>query len=431
MRGVFLAVIFVSSILLTACNEQAASVVDGEQMVEVWVQTSKESPEGQVMYDTVQQFNEKFEGRYEANIEFIPRGGGGGGYEDKVNAAVSTETLPDVLTLDGPNTAAYAEAEIIAPVGQYISDKEDLLPSIVDQGTYDEKLYAVGYSESGVGIYYNKDMFKEAGIDLETLPTIEEPWDWNQFMELSAKLKDTFNEPAIDMGLDDKSEWLMYAFTPFLWSQGGQVVSNNGEKAEGYFNNEDGLAAMSFIQEMQNKNYTTISPSENGFETGKYPMMMSGSWSIQQMETNYQDIDYGIMPYPTSPETNELVSPTGSWQYAMSTSARNKEASGALIDFMTSTEAMVDMSLGNSVLPARYSAAEDLEDEVSPQMNTLIEQNKASGKARPVIPAYPQVTRAFQQTITGLSFYESKAELKELLDEKAQEMQTAIDRRNK
>ena len=61
-------------------------------------------------------------------------------------------------------------------------------------------------------------------------------------------------------------------------------------------------------------------------------------------------------------------------------------------------------------LPARESAAEELEDQVSPQMNKLIEQNAASGQPRPVIPAYPQVTRAFQQTVTGLSFYEGTDE---------------------
>ncbi|WP_101845673.1 ABC transporter substrate-binding protein [Halobacillus sp. Marseille-P3879] len=429
MKHVILTFVLAGSLFLTACNTEESSSTSGEETISMWVQTSKESPEGEVMFDTVQQFNDEYEGTYEAEIEFIPRSGGGGGYEDKVNAAVSTETLPDVLTLDGPNTAAYAEADIIAPIGKYLSDKDDFLPSIIDQGTYEDELYAIGYSESGVGIFYNKDMFEEAGIDLDSLPTVEDPWDWNQFMDLSKKLTETFDTPAIDMGLDDKSEWLMYAFAPFLWSQGGQVVSEDGEQAAGVFNNEDGVKAMSFIQEMQNKNYTTISPSENGFETGKYPMMMSGSWSIQMLETSYQDIDYDIMPYPVSPDTNELVSPTGSWQYAMSTSAENEEAAGALIDFLTTTEALVDISLGNTVLPARYSAAEELEDQVTPQMNKLIEQNTASGQPRPVLPAYPQVTRAFQQTVTGLSFYETD-ELQQLLDEKAQEMQTAIDRRN-
>ena len=41
------------------------------------------------------------------------------------------------------------------------------------QGTYDGKFYAFGYSESNVGVYYNKKMFKEAGIDEASLPTLE------------------------------------------------------------------------------------------------------------------------------------------------------------------------------------------------------------------------------------------------------------------
>ena len=190
------------------------------------------------------------------------------------------------------------------------------------------------------------------------------------------------------------------------------------------------MEALNFVQEMLNKGYTTLSPSENGFLTGKYPMLMSGSWTIQQIETSYDDLDYGIMPYPTSPETNELVSPSGSWQYAMTQGTDNKEAAGALIDFMTTTEAMVDISLGNGVLPARHSAAEELEGQVSPQMSTLIEQNTASAHPRPIVPAYPQVTRAFQQTLTGLAYYETTEEMRDLLDQKAREMQTAIDRRN-
>ncbi|RKD76404.1 carbohydrate ABC transporter substrate-binding protein (CUT1 family) [Sinobaca qinghaiensis] len=417
-----------TALLLSACGNEAESD-GGDNEISLWVQTSSESPEGQAMQGSVEKFNEQFKGTYTANIEFIPRGGGGGGYEDKVNAAVSTGTLPDVLTLDGPNTAAYAESEIIAPLDGVISNTEDLLPSIVEQGTYEDEMYAVGYSESSVGIYYNKEMLEQAGVDLETLPTVDEPWTWDEFTQLSEKLTDYYEVPAIDMGLNDNSEWLMYAFSPFLWSQGGEITSEDGRQAETVFNSEANMKAMSFLQHMLNNDYTTISPAENGFETGQYPMKMSGSWTMEQLDTNYQDIDYDIMPYPVSPDTGELVTPTGSWQYAMSTATENEEGAGELIDFLTSTEAVVDISLANSVLPSRYSAIEEIEDDVSPQMNTLIEQNEASGKARPVLPEYPQITRSFQQTISGLPYYEDQAGLQELLDEKAKEMQTSLERR--
>ena len=138
--------------------------------------------------------------KYKVVTEYIPRSGSGGGYEDKVNAAITTNSLPDVITLDGPNTAAYAKSKVITPLDDYLKDNnmEDVLDSIKQQGTYDGKFYAFGYSESNVGIYYNKKMFKEAGIDESSLPTLKKPWTWDEFKAVSKKLKDHFKEAAID-----------------------------------------------------------------------------------------------------------------------------------------------------------------------------------------------------------------------------------------
>lgn len=427
MKRVSAVLILCFVLILSACSNKTEDTEEERNVVKMWVQTSREDSEGKVMQKTVDRFNEVYEGQYKAIIEFIPRSGSGGGYEDKINAAITTNTLPDVITLDGPNTAAYAKAGAIAPIEDYITDQEDFLPSIIAQGTYDDHLYAIGYSESGVGIYYNEKMLEEAGIDLNELPTVDDPWDWNEFSVLLEKLQETYGGPVVDMGFNDKSEWLMYAFAPLLWSEGGEIVSEDGKHAVGVFNDEKALTTMMFIQSLIQNEYSTISPSENGFETGKYPLKFSGSWTMQVLEENYADVAYGIMPYPTSPNSKELVSPSGSWQYAMSGTTEKKEAAGKLIDFMVSTEATADISLGNSVLPPRYSTIEKIEDEVSPQMQVLIEQNTKTGRARPVIPEYPQITRAFQQTISDVVYFESKKDVQKLLDHKAKQMQNAID----
>ena len=55
--------------------------------------------------------------------------------------------------------------------------KEDIMPSILAQGIYDDKLYTLGLWDSSVAIYYNKDMLEEVGI---TVPTkIEDAWTWD------------------------------------------------------------------------------------------------------------------------------------------------------------------------------------------------------------------------------------------------------------
>ncbi|WP_371018096.1 ABC transporter substrate-binding protein [Pseudalkalibacillus sp. JSM 102089] len=413
------------AVVVTACSDEKASSGNTNE-VSMWVHTSNETAEGKAMQSLIDQFNEENEDGYKAKIEFIPRSGSGGGYEDKINAALTTDSLPDVLTLDGPNTAAYAEAGMIAPISDYISNKADLLPSIIQQGTYNDQLYAVGYSESGVGIFYNKKMLEEAGVDLATLPTVEEPWNWNEFMDLNETLINKYDQPAIDMGLKDQSEWLMYAFTPFLWSQGGNIVSEDASKATGFFNDENAVKAMSFIQEMVEKGYTTKTPVEKGFQTGKYPMMMTGSWTIAEMNSSYPDVDYGVMPYPTSPDTNELISPSGSWQYAMSATTDKEEAAGALIDFLTKTEALTKISIENSVLPAATSVIEEIREEVSPQMQVLIDQNSKTAHPRPVLPSYPKVSRTFQETISDVTYFEENQDIQKLLDTKSSQIDKAL-----
>lgn len=74
----------------------------------MWVHIIEDTPEGEAYKKSVERFNEKYDGTYFADIEFIPRNDSGGGYSDKINASVMSGDLPDVITVDGPNISAYA-----------------------------------------------------------------------------------------------------------------------------------------------------------------------------------------------------------------------------------------------------------------------------------------------------------------------------------
>ena len=433
-KGVILSMVAALSLgLLTGCSGGSSSKTSKEAAskddVKVWVQFSDETAEGKAWEQVVQHFNKKYKGKYKVVTEYIPRSGSGGGYEDKVNAAITTNSLPDVITLDGPNTAAYAKSKVITPLDDYLKDNnmEDVLDSIKQQGTYDGKFYAFGYSESNVGIYYNKKMFKEAGIDESSLPTLKKPWTWDEFKAVSKKLKDHFKEAAIDFRLNSNDEMLPYAYMPLIWSNGGSVVNEDGTKAEGYFNSKESTQAVQFIQDLVKEGYTTVSPVEKGFETGQYPMVLSGSWTIADLQTNYKDIDFGILPYPVSNKTKKLVSPSGSWQLAVTTKSNKKDAAAEFVKFATNTESSEILSLGNSVLPIRKSTIKNIKDKVSEPMRFLMEQNAATAHARPVVVAYPQVSRSFQQAMQDISYYEENPDVQKVLDSRAKEMQTAID----
>ncbi|MBT2572791.1 sugar ABC transporter substrate-binding protein [Bacillus sp. ISL-51] len=411
------------------CSKSESANSGGKKALTIWAHVSDDNEEGKVYQKRVDAFNKKYASdNVEAKIEFIPRSGNGGGYEDKVNAALTTNTLPDVITLDGPNTAAYAKSGVIAPLDEYINDQDDLLPSIKQQGTYQGKLYAIGISESSAGIYYNKKMLKSAGIDLKALPTVGNPWTWDEFLELCKKLKNKYGKPAIDMQLQSKDEMLTYALLPFVWSADGDILSKDGKKADGVFNGKPTVEAMTFIQTMLKEGYTTRTPVKQAFETEKYPMKMSGVWTVTDLKTNFSNVDYGVMPYPVASKTKKLVSPSGSWQFAMTQTSENKEWAAKLVGWMTNKDSNLELSRSIAALPVRYSSEKVLAKEFPDEMNVFMQQLKETGRARPVTPAYPQVTRAFQQAVDDISFYDQNQDIQKVLDTHAKEIQAAVDK---
>ncbi len=427
---------FLSLIVLfitTGCNGDSSTNADANDntVITMWMHMSDETPEGQHHQARVDAFNERYadEG-VEAVVQFIPRAADGAGYEDQVNAAVSAGTLPDIITVDGPNTAAFASNGILAPITDFITDIDDLLPTIIEQGTYNGEMYVLGMSETSVGIFYNIDMFEEAGIDIDSLPTVDNPWTYDEFLEISAILTAHFGGPAIDLQLNSGDEMITYGLSPFVWSSGGEIISEDGTQADGIFNSNETLEAMTFLQTLVREGFTTIAPVERGFETEVYPMFLSGVWTAVDLDTNF-DINYGIMPFPVSPTTGELASPSGGWGVGMTATSENQEWAGRLVDWMANTESNVGLVREIGILPNRHSSSEIVRDELTEQIQVLLEQLTVSGRARPVTPAYPEITRAFQNTVEDISFYEENPDIMEVLNLRAAEMQEALERANR
>ena len=191
--------------------------------------------------------------KYFADIEFIPRNDSGGGYSDKINASVMSGGLPDVLTVDGPNIAAYAENGIIQPLAK-LSNKEKsaYLDSIIAQGTYDNKLYALGAVESSVGLYYNKDILAEAGV---SVPDANHPWTWSEFLEVLKKVQPICEEKGgypLDMTFPT-GETTIYFYAPFFWSNGGDFVDKSGLKVDGIFNSKENLETVNYFKTNSSK----------------------------------------------------------------------------------------------------------------------------------------------------------------------------------
>ncbi len=74
-------------------SNKTAKNADGSVTLNLWVHET-DSPEGQLYKKEVEEFNKANEGKIKVELTQIARTGDASGYDDKVNAAVTTDSLP-------------------------------------------------------------------------------------------------------------------------------------------------------------------------------------------------------------------------------------------------------------------------------------------------------------------------------------------------
>ena len=388
---------------------------EGEQYLSIWVHSIEDTEEGQCYREAVESFNKAYNGQYFADIEFIPRNDSGGGYSDKINASVMSGNLPDVITVDGPNISAYAENGIIQPLAELSEEEKGIyLESIIEQGTYDSHLYALGAMESSVGLYYNEDILEEAGIEV---PDAEHPWTYTEFLEIAEKLKPVLEQKngyVLDMTFP-VGEATIYYYAPFFWSNGGKLVDESGLVVDGVFNSESNVATVEYFKTLLQRGYMSKVPIDHLFESGRAAFKFDGAWEVNTIYTSYPDINLGVAPYIVGDNwEGERYTPTGSWAFAASSRTEHIEGATELVKWMSGVESGKRLWEKAKSFPSTYEAYESIDIFTTDEnYKALYYQLSTYGHPRPKTPAYPQVSTSFQQVLEDsvLSGADSKTQL--------------------
>ena len=411
---------------LTGCQgskpspDDIAGYDEGEQYLSIWVHSIEDTDEGRCYRESVEAFNEKYDGRYYADIEFIPRNDSGGGYSDKINASVMSGDLPDVLTVDGPNIAAYASNGIIQPLEELTEEEKGVyLESIIEQGTYDGKLYALGAMESSVGLYYNKEILKEAGVDI---PDAEHPWTHSEFLDILEKIKPVVEKKkgyALDMTFP-VGETTIYFYAPFFWANGGNLVDDTGLNVDNVFNTAQNVETIEYFKTLLDKGYMSKVPVDNLFESGRAAFKFDGAWEVNTIYNSYPDIQLGVAPYVVGDNWDgKRYTPTGSWAYAASTKTDNIAGATELVKWMSGVESGKMLWEKAKCFPSTYEAFESIDIfRTDENYRALYNQLSSYGHPRPKTPVYPQVSTSFQQVMENcvLTGEEPENELKKAIE---------------
>ena len=326
-------------------------------------------------------------------------------YDNKIATAVTSNSLPDIFFVDGPQVSYYAANEIIVPLTKYFSsdDLADFAPSTVAQCTYNNELYAISATESSVALYYNRDFLKDCGVDVADIDsrTISNPLTWSELAKIAQQCTtDSYVGTHIIM---DHGEGLPYALEPMYLSAGKDYVSADGSAAEGYVNSPEAVKTTAYLAELIAKGYANVSPIQDEFLNGACATMLGGSWDVSLLEAGAA-FDWGVTYYPVCDETGKAVSPCGDWSAAVSKDCKNVDGAGEFLAWLMNTENVASYAAAIAKPATRASAYNDpaMADYTSGPRALFVEQLQNTAVPRPRTPSYASFSTNYAEAMTNI-----------------------------
>ena len=257
-------------------------------------------------------------------------------YYTQLNALVDADQTPDVFIVSpGPNLTDYVAPGVAAPLDEYLEADgwKDTFAgdAVFAQQTYDGKIYAVPLNTAAACVFYNKEIFEEAGVEV--------PKTYDELLDVCQKIKDAGYTPiTISAG----TAWCLSMLAGYLCDREGVNLQaiNAGEES---WVQDKTIAAGEKLKELSQYFQETAAGDSNDDATAalyfeEAAILIQGSWAIGQMNGANPDFEEkcGVFQFPAiegGNDPNRIIAKSDS--LAMSSSTQYPEACVALMKYFT------------------------------------------------------------------------------------------------
>lgn len=242
---------------------------------------------------------------------------------------------------------------------------DSFYPALMKNGQTNGKTWSIPFQRSTIVMYYNKDAFRDAGLDPE-----QPPQTWSDLVEMGKQLKTTTADGQVERwgAMIPSTGYPYWMFQALAIQNGQELMSGNG--TETYFDAPATIEALEYWRDLGAEHgvmpqgtveWGTLRQS---FLEGRTAIMWHSTGNLTAVREN-ADFDFGVAMLPKSERRG---SPTGGGNFYIfkkSTDAE-KEAALTFIKWMTQPERTAEWSIKTGYMGTRPDAykTEQLRDYV-------------------------------------------------------------------
>ncbi|WP_437477346.1 ABC transporter substrate-binding protein [Sorangium sp. So ce1014] len=216
-------------------------------------------------------------------------------FYQKLPAAVDSESGPDVAAMHADQLATAAVHRTILPLDEVTEalglGAADFSETLWNAGVFRGRRYGVPLDIHPLGLYYNRVLLADAGLDDAALPRSRR--DYLAVLEHLKQrgIQGSWVSPVLFTG------GLM--FQSILWQAGGELFSEDGARA--MFNSEAGVEALGFMLELIRRGYSPRDVGQDAdsiaFTNNRNAFLWNGIWMINIYRA-IPGLRWGVLPVP-------------------------------------------------------------------------------------------------------------------------------------
>ncbi|BDZ44537.1 extracellular solute-binding protein [Naasia aerilata] len=264
-------------------------------------------------------------------------------YEDlKKNLLQSAgaAALPDIVVINGPDHAQFAELGIAADLTDKLKEwgELDKYPKgVIQSSSLNGKNYGVPITANCLALFYNKALLADAGL--------KPPTTWDE-LESTAKALTTPDHYGFAYSAINNQQ-AVFQWLPTLWQAGGDLTKLDSPQAATALEYWSGLMQDGSVsREALNWDQAAVASE---FAQGRAAMMINGPWQLPFLAKEAPNLDYGVALLPAG---KEKASALGGENY-MIVDGPHTDAAWDLVKWMQKPENVEALAAGSGSLPTR------------------------------------------------------------------------------